>query len=71
MPLLRLLGNPAFGPDEIAVMMAAFEEALRELGLTDRKDPAALMVAERIIEAAKRGERDPARLREAALKRLT
>ena len=68
MPLLRLLENQAFGPDEIAVMETAFEEALRELGLTDHEDPATLMVAQRIIESAKQGERDPARLREAGVK---
>jgi hypothetical protein len=68
MPLLRLLENEAFGPDEIAVMVTAFEEALRELRLTDREDPATLMVAQRIIESAKQGERDPARLREAGVK---
>jgi hypothetical protein len=50
-------------------MAAAFEDALRELGLTDREDPATLMVAERIIAAAKRGERDRARLRDAGVKR--
>jgi hypothetical protein len=67
MPVLRLLGKHAFGPDEIAVMVAALEDALRELGLTDREDPATSIVAERIIEAAMRGERDPARLREAGV----
>jgi hypothetical protein len=69
MPLLRLLEDQPFGPDEIAVMVTAFEEALRELRLTDREDPATLMVAHRIIEAAKQGERDRARLRDAGMKR--
>jgi hypothetical protein len=68
MPLHRLLQDKAFGPDEIAVMVTAFEDALRELRLTDREDPATLMVAQRIIEAAKQGDRDPARLREAGVK---
>lgn len=71
MPLLGLAQNQVFGPDEVAVMVAAFEKALRELGLTDREDPATLLVAEKIIEAAKQGERDPVRLREAAVKGLT
>jgi hypothetical protein len=70
MPILRLIRahDRAFGPDEIAIMVAAFEDALRELGLVDREDPATLMVAKRIFELAKQGERDPARLREAAVK---
>jgi hypothetical protein len=69
MPFRRLAENSAFGPDEIAALVTAFEEALEELGLTDREDPATLMVAERIINAAIKGERDPVRLREAGLNR--
>ena len=72
MPFLRLLKDHghAFGPDEIAVIEAAFEDALRELRLVDRDDPATLMVAERIFELAKRGERDSTRLREGAVSSL-
>ncbi len=43
-------------------MSAAFETALRRLGLVDRNDPAAVAVAKMIIELAKEGERDPERL---------
>jgi hypothetical protein len=64
MPLTRLLQDAAFGPDEIAVMVAAFEDALRDLKLANRADPAAEIVARKIIELAKQGERDPVRLRE-------
>jgi hypothetical protein len=39
-PITRLLQKALFGPDEIAVMVAAFEGALRELPL-DRAHPAA------------------------------
>ena len=69
MPIFRLLkdNDHAFGPDEIAVIAAAFEDALRELRLVDRDDAATLMVAKRIFELAKRGERDPTRLREGAM----
>ena len=54
----------AFGPDAIAVLAVALEDALRQLRLVDRNDPAVTMVAKRIIELAKRGERDPVRLRD-------
>jgi len=47
--------------------VSAFEEALRELGLVDRTDPATHLVAKRIIELAQQGERDPIRLREGAV----
>jgi hypothetical protein len=50
------------------VLSTAFEEALRELKLVDRTDPATLLVAKRIIELAQQGERDPIRLREGAIK---
>ena len=51
-------------------METAFEDALRELGLVDRNDPATLMVARRIFELAERGERNPTRLRDGAVKSL-
>jgi hypothetical protein len=65
-----LAGQPAFSPQDIAAMTAAFEDALRSLGLVDRADPAVTMVAKAIIEAARQGERDPFRLRDQALKTL-
>ena len=68
MPIQELLKQQYFGPDEIKVLSDAFEEALRELGLVDRTDPATLLVAKRIIELAQQGERDPIRLREGAVK---
>lgn len=68
MPIHHLLKGHAFGPDEVEVLSSAFEAALEELGLVDRNDPAVQLVAKRIIELAQRGERDPARLREGAVK---
>jgi hypothetical protein len=41
---------------------------LRALNLTDRNDPISIRVAKIIIGLAKDGERDPARLRDLALK---
>jgi len=38
------------------------------LNLTNRKDPLAISVAKLIIEFARDGERDPARLRDLVLK---
>jgi hypothetical protein len=68
MPIQKLLQQQAFEPEEIKVLSSAFENALRELGLVDRTDPATQLVAKRIIELAQRGERDPIRLREGAVK---
>ena len=70
MAIYRLLKNRAFGPDEIKVLTAAYEEALRTLRLA-RSDPTTEIVAKKIIELAQRGERDPVRLRECAIRSLT
>jgi hypothetical protein len=67
MPIHHLVKQHAFMPDEIKVLVAAFEEALQELQLKDRTDPATMLVAKRIVELAKEGERDPIRLVKAAV----
>jgi hypothetical protein len=71
MPLSRFLQGRTFGPDEIAVMTKAFEGALRALDLVDRTDPAADMVAKKVIELANLGERDPVRLCARAVEALS
>ena len=68
MPINQLLEKDAFGPAEIKVLVTAFEEALQELRLVNRNDPAVTLVAKRIIALAQQGERDPIRLREGAVK---
>ena len=69
MPIQQLLKDQQhFGPDEIKVLSSVFEQALHELKLVDRTDPATLLVAKRIIALAQQGERDPVRLREGAVK---
>ena len=70
MPMARLLNGSAFSPDDITILSAAFEDALRTLGLTDRADPATELVAQQIVSIAQQGERDPVRLSELALKAL-
>jgi hypothetical protein len=65
MPVNHLVQS--FGPDELKLLAIAFDAALQELGLS-RTDPAALLVAKRIIALAQKGERDPIRLREGAVK---
>jgi hypothetical protein len=57
----------AFGPDEVMLMDTAFHVALEQLGLLDREDGMALMIARRIIEVAGKGERDPKRMASAAV----
>jgi hypothetical protein len=60
MPIRPLLeGEAVFGPEDIAGITAAFDDALRQLGLVDRKDPIVLVVARTTIQLAREGERDP------------
>jgi hypothetical protein len=72
MPIAEILkDNHAFGPDAVAKLTAAFEDALQKLGSIGRDDPAARALARHIIELAEQGETDPARLCDGALQRLT
>jgi hypothetical protein len=57
----------AFEPETIALMSKAFDGACQELHDTGQPQIVLEVIAERIIAAARLDERDPARLREAAL----
>ena len=70
-PIRRLLEqNDAFSPEDVQVLLGTYDDTLRALNLTDRERPLTMMVASLIIEFAKEGERDPARLRDLVLKTL-
>jgi hypothetical protein len=65
---VRSLMQPgAFGPEALATMGDALEAACKELGDIGQPDVVREIMAVRIIGAARLGERDPARLRVAAL----
>ena len=58
MPIRPFLPDShSFDPEDIAKMSAAFEAALRKLGLADRSDPAAMAVAKLITTATGRQDR--------------
>jgi len=68
MAVLRFIAKSdgVFSPEVITAMSAAFDDALSKLKLADR-DPVAAIIARRIIEFARQGERDAARLSATAL----
>jgi predicted RNA-binding protein associated with RNAse of E/G family len=66
-PIRTLLDAGSFNPDEINMLIGVLEDALRELQLNDANDHAATFIAQRIISLARRGERDPVRLRQHAV----
>ena len=51
-------------------MTTTFEEALRELKLSNREDPITQTVARIIIECAERGIRDPIAMRDCVMEAL-
>jgi hypothetical protein len=77
MRMVALLSKAAFDSEDTEVLSAAFEAAWEKLnaagGALAEGSEAALtreLLAKRIIELAKRGERDPDRLVESALDHL-
>jgi hypothetical protein len=68
MPIRPHLDGHKFDPETIRVMGIAFEMALVGLRLADRGDLANEIIAHKIIELAKAGERDPERLCDGVLK---
>jgi hypothetical protein len=61
------LQDEAFGPDALQAMSTALEEVCRVLKL-DHDQGAREVMAVRIIELARSGERDPERLRDRVLR---
>ena len=66
----RLIQNLAFNQDDIEKLAAAYEEALQALHISDRDDPINKVIAQRIIEGARAGVRDPKALCKMAVKDL-
>jgi hypothetical protein len=62
-----LKSGMSFDDQALAAMDAAFEAACKALDDTGQPYIVRKIIAERIIEAARRGERDPVRLVKAAL----
>jgi hypothetical protein len=62
--------NLSFNQDDIDRLAAAYEDALRHLHISDRDDPINQVIAQRIIEGARTGVRDPGDLCKMAIKDL-
>jgi hypothetical protein len=67
--ILRRQG--VFAPDEVTMLGNVFEDVLQTLGLVDRQDPLTVMVAKSLVEYAKTGMRDPARLKALTIQAFT
>jgi hypothetical protein len=70
MPIHRLIQNLSFNQDDIERLAEAYENALQALHISDRDDPINQVIAQRIIEGARTGVRDPSDLCKMAIKDL-
>jgi hypothetical protein len=71
MPIRPFLAAAAFDPEVIKIMSEVLERVCAEIGVKlgdgKKKNPAAEIVAEKIIELAQRGVRTPTALYEATI----
>jgi hypothetical protein len=70
MPIRQYLNGQQFDPETVRVMGLAFEISRVALQLADRDDPANQIAANKVIEIAQAGERDPERICERVLAAL-
>jgi hypothetical protein len=68
MPDRKLFDGLSFDPGTIACMSEALAGAFAALGIADAPDDRKILLAKKIIELARTGERDPERLKTIALK---
>jgi hypothetical protein len=67
MTIVPFLGDGAFDQDDIKVMSMALDDVCKTLNLTDGANAARQIIAEHIIELARRGECSPTVLRDRVL----
>jgi len=68
MPITPFLHGQAFDPETVEAMGKAFVTTCETLGLSDRDDAMTQLIAEKIIELAQRGLKNPTALHLAAIK---
>jgi hypothetical protein len=70
MAIYKLITNGSFGPQEIEAMSAAYENALIDLGITNRDDLITELIAKSIVNVIATGERNPELIKERAINAL-
>ena len=50
------------GPEDIVDLVAAYEQVLLALGISDRDDPMTELVAKKVFELGQMGVRDPTKI---------
>jgi hypothetical protein len=62
--IYRLLRREVFEPEDLRLLAIVYEDIVKALGVIDRKAPVGELIARKLIELAKAGERDPESLKE-------
>ncbi len=68
MPAISREPRESFEPEAVAIMGDALDESVRAFGVVDDASPAVGLIAKRIVELHQHGQRDPAWLRNLALR---
>ena len=58
MAIYQMLRTASFSPEDVERLATAYEDALQVLRIVNRADPITVVIAKRIIDAAKTGVRD-------------
>lgn len=67
MPLTRYLKEAVFEPKAIEIMNTAFAAVCQSLQLAHQDDPMTQIVARKVIDVARLGERNPKRIHDLVL----
>src|SRR5262245_17739238 len=67
MPIRQYLAGQAFDDETVRLIDLAFEITRAVLKIEDQNEPAKEVIADKLIDLAKQGERDPERLSEQVL----
>ena len=70
MTIHRLFVNSPLGPEEISIVVAAYEQALSTLGLVDRDDPLTQLITKKTIQIWQTGIKDSTTICEQVIKVL-
>ena len=58
MAIYQMLRTASFSPEDVERLATAYEDALQVLQIVNRADPITVVIAKRIIDAAKTGVRN-------------
>jgi hypothetical protein len=65
--IYRLLRRGVFEPEDVRLLAVVYEDVTKMLGVTDPNAPIRELIARKLIELAKAGERDAESLKELTL----